>query len=236
MRRHVLIMLLLCSAAVRAQDSLAVKTEMPDFGAIDSLYREDQFYVGFTYDILTQRPESVQQNKFSAGISLGFLRDMPINKSRTWAIAAGVGFGIHSYNQNLGITKTAGNYHYAAIPDTIAYSKNKMVLDYLELPIEIRWRTSTPNSHKFWRVYTGLKLSYLVFSKYKYSNGGDRYALGNLSDLDKLQYGVYLATGYNTWNLNVYYGFNPLFKSGETDAGEELKMHSMNIGLMFYIL
>ena len=236
MRRYALIVLLVFSAALRAQDSLAVKKETPDFGALDSLYREDQFYVGFTYDILAQRPESVQQNKFSSGITLGFLRDMPVNKARTWAIAAGLGFGIHTYNQNLGIVQAAGSYQYAPISDTISYRKNKIILNYLDLPIELRWRTSTPGSHKFWRVYTGIKLSYLVFSKYKFKSGGDTYALNNLGDLDKFQYGAYIATGYNTWNLNLYYGFSPLFRSGEMASGEKLNMHALNIGLMFYIL
>jgi len=235
MRRYAAIFLLILPIALRGQDSLAVKKDVPDFGALDSLYREDQFYIGFTYDIMEQRPEGMQQNKFSSGITFGFLRDMPVNKARTWSVAAGLGLGIHNYNHNLAVTHSDAGYQYGVIPDTVAYRKNKIILDYLDVPIELRWRTSTPNSHKFWRVYTGLKFSYLLFSKYKYRDSDHARVTNYLGDLDKLQYGLYVATGYNTWNLNVYYGFNPLFKSGEVD-GERLKMHALNIGLMFYIL
>jgi hypothetical protein len=57
---------------------------------VDSLYREDQFYFGFVQYITETGRGS--QSKFSTGLSAGFLRDMPINKDRTNAIAAGLGF------------------------------------------------------------------------------------------------------------------------------------------------
>ena len=37
---------------------------------IDSLYREDQFYIGLTYNLLQKRPKGVSQNSFSSGLSL----------------------------------------------------------------------------------------------------------------------------------------------------------------------
>jgi hypothetical protein len=238
MRQLLFFFFLVLAFPAVAQDSLAViaqKKETPDFAALDSLYREDQFYIGFTYNILQNRPEDVRQSKFSSGYSFGFLRDMPINKARTWAIAAGLGFSIANVNHNIYITDYNGDYQYSVIPSDVAYDKSKLILNYADLPIEIRWRTSTPNTHKFWRVYTGIKFSYLVFSKYKFKNGDDKFSVNNNSDIDKFQYGMYLATGFNTWNLNIYYGFNPIFKSAELD-GESIDMRTLNVGLMFYIL
>ena len=236
MRQLFLFFVLVLAFPVLAQDSIAVKKqEQPDFGAIDSLYREDQFYIGFTYNILQNLPEDVEQNKFSSGYSFGFLRDMPINKARTWAIAAGVGFSISNLNHNIYITDYDNDYQYSTIPSDTPYDRSKLILNYVDVPIELRWRTSTPKTHKFWRVYTGVKLSYLVFSKYKFRDGDTKFSVNNNSDIDKLQYGMYLATGFNTWNLNIYYGFNPIFKSAEAN-GESIDMRTLNIGLMFYIL
>ena len=237
MRHFLLFFLFLSAFPVFAQDSLAVKaeTKIPDFNAVDSLYREDQFYFGFTYDILQHKPEGLRQNKFSSGFTIGFLRDMPVNKTRTWAIAAGLGYSINNFNQNLLITENEQGHQYTLIASDVAYDKNKIILHYVELPIEIRWRTSTPESHKFWRVYTGVKFSYMVFNRYKYKNGDDRFSNSSNPDFNKFQYGVYLATGYNTWNVNLYYGLNPIFKSAKID-GESIDMHTLNIGLMFYIL
>jgi hypothetical protein len=69
------------------------------------LYREDQFYFGFTYNTLQQKPAGVSQDKFSAGFSGGFLRDM-LNKDRTHAVAVGLGITYNNYIQNLAITGT----------------------------------------------------------------------------------------------------------------------------------
>ena len=46
---------------------------------LDSLYREDQFYIGVTYNLLGNLPSEVSQNGFSSGFHLGFIRDMPIS-------------------------------------------------------------------------------------------------------------------------------------------------------------
>ncbi|RZJ29782.1 MAG: PorT family protein [Flavobacterium sp.] len=238
MRHFLLFCFLIAAFPSFAQDSLAVKSDakIPDFNALDSLYREDQFYLGFTYNILQHRPEGLKQNKFSSGFSFGVLRDMPFNKSRTWAVAVGLGYSINNFNQNLQITESGGINQYNLIASDIAYDKNKLIIHYIDVPIEIRWRTSTPQSHKFWRVYTGVKLSYMVFNRYKYANGDDKFSSSNNDDLNKIQYGLYLATGYNTWNLNVYYGLSPLFKSDAKLNGNSIDMHTLNVGLMFYIL
>jgi hypothetical protein len=209
-----------------------------DFEAPDSLYREDQFYIGLTYNKLQNTPDNLRQNKFSSGISFGFLRDMPFNKSRTWAIAAGLGYSFNVFNDNLLINQpdpneASGNI-YTFNPDLI-YTKNKMTLHYIDLPIELRWRTSTPESHKFWRVYTGLKLSYLFYDKYKFIGSAESFKVTGNDDFNKLQYGVYIATGWNTWNFHAYYGLNPIFKNAKVD-GQSIDMKTFNLGLMFYIL
>ncbi len=230
MRRSLLFFILLFSGLVHAQEN------PPDFTALDSLYREDQFYFGLTYNVLQQRPEEVRQNKFSLGLSLGFLRDMPLNEKRTFAIAAGLGYSLNNFNHNLQIARIGTNEPtYGLIGTDVDYDKNKMILHYVDLPVEIRWRTSTMQSHKFWRVYTGFKVSYLFFDNYKFSGAGGDYSIDGNGDLNKFQYGAYLSAGYNTWNAHVYYGLNPLFKSAEIE-GNDIRMKTLNIGLMFYIL
>jgi hypothetical protein len=209
--------------------------EVPDFTAIDSLYREDQFYLGITYNVLQNTPTGLSEGKFTPSFSLGFLRDMPINKNRTVAIAAGIGYAINNFNQNILISETDGNPHYDFIASGVNFDKNKLTLHYVEMPVEFRWRTSTPESHIFWRVYTGLKMSYLVYDRSKYSDGQDKIIVTNNKDLNKLQYGAYVAAGRNTWNFYAYYGLNPIFKSAELN-GKRMDMTTFNMGLMFYIL
>ncbi len=231
MRKVLVFFIVLMATPVFSQE---IPNEVPNFEAVDSLYREDQFYFSLAGEILLNKQEGLKQNKISTGFTFGFLRDMPINKNRTWSIAAGLGYGIYNLNQNLLVSKIDGDVSYT-INDTIAFDKNKLILNYIELPIELRWRTSTPESHKFWRIYTGFKFSYLVFDRQKYKDADKDYSVSNNADLNKLRYGAYVALGYNTWNFNVYYGLNPIFKSG-TVNGEAIDFKVLNIGLMFYIL
>ncbi|MFV8374409.1 porin family protein [Flavobacterium sp. LB1P62] len=202
---------------------------------IDSLYREDQFYFGFTYNTLTKKPEGLSQNKLSTGFSAGFLRDMPINKNRTVAIASGIGFSYNNYNQNLAISKTDETPTYSIIGGETTFSKNKFSQLLIEVPLEFRWRTSTYESYKFWRIYGGFKFSYLIYDRSIYSDDQGKIVVSGNKDFNKFLYGAYIASGYNTINVYAYYGLNSLFKSAKID-GKPIDMTSLNIGIIFYIL
>ena len=69
----------------------------------DSLYREDQIYIGVTYNALINLPTGVSQNSFSTGLNLGVIRDFPINKRRNVAIGLGLGYSVNLFNQNIKI-------------------------------------------------------------------------------------------------------------------------------------
>jgi len=207
----------------------------PPMIAVDSLYREDQFYIGFTYNTVVNRPEGFAQNKFSSGYSGGFLRDMPINKSRTVAIAAGLGAAYNKTFQNLLMTETNDGIAYTTITAQ-TYSKNKIDQVFVEIPFEFRWRNSTPQSHKFWRVYTGFKVSYLVYDKYVHVEDELHSVIEGNDDYNKFVLGTYLSCGYNTWNAYVYYGLTPMFKSDVKLYTQDMNLNALNFGLMFYIL
>jgi hypothetical protein len=209
--------------------------EEPNFSAIDSLYREDQFYFGVTYNILNDKPVGVSQNSFSTGLNLGLLRDFPINKKRTFAIAPGLGFSYSNYKENLIVEDINGTINYETIVSGINYDKNKLALYFVDLPIEFRWRTSTFESHKFWRVYTGFKVSYLLLSQSRYIDVDKSFKINNNPDINKIHYGAYVSAGYNSWNLYAYYGLQNIFKSGSLN-GNPIGLGTLNIGLMFYIL
>lgn len=204
------------------------------FSKIDSLYREDQFYFGLTYNQLMNTPTGFSQDGISPGISFGFLRDMPINKKRTTAVAVGLGISYNKYHTDLMVSEIDGVRSYKIV-DENSFSRNKMEQVFVDLPLEFRWRNSTPESHKFWRVYAGFKVRYLAFSKSKNVSSAETITVLNNKDLDKIQYGPYISFGYNTWNFHAYYGLNSVYKSASTVDGP-LEFKTLNIGLMFYIL
>lgn len=202
---------------------------------IDSLYREDQFYFAFIYNTLQQKPIGLKQQKFSIGLSGGFLRDMPINKLRTKAFATGLGLSYNNYNENLGITGTAKDAVYTILGSQSNFDKNKFTQLLIDVPLEFRWRTSTYQSYKFWRIYGGVKFSYLVYSKSVLVDDNGKTVITNNDDFNKLLYSLYLSAGFNTLNVYACYGLNPIFKSISVD-GQKINMKSLNVGVIFYIL
>jgi len=201
---------------------------------IDSLYREDQFYAGLSYLNLQKNPQGLTQDNLSFGVNFGFLRDIPLNKNRNRAIAIGAGYAYNQYNFNM-YSKPIDNEVFFGIIPNGSYDKSRLVQHFIEVPLEFRWRTSTFDSHRFWRIYTGFKASYLVYDHYVYDDKFESYSLKGNPNFNKLQYGAYVSGGWNSWNVYFYYGFSPLYKSGNID-GENIKTKLVQVGLMFYIL
>jgi hypothetical protein len=218
------------------RDSIQIQND--SITIVDDKYREDQFYFSLTYNLLAQKPDGFSQQGFSAGFHLGFIRDMPINERRNWSIGLGLGVSSNSYNQNMLIAEQPnGEYNYSIInEDSISFSKNKFTTYLVEVPLELRWRTSTAKEYKFWRIYTGVKFGYVFYNSSKFDGSIGKLKNVNISDIDGLRYGLTLSAGYSTWNAHIYYGLNSLFDKSAKIEGQSIDLTSVKIGLMFYIL
>lgn len=214
-----------------AQETNELKKEIP----VDSLYREDQFYVGVTYNLLGNMPSNVSQNGFSSGFQIGFVRDMPINKKRNVAFGLGFGYSVNSFNQNILISKENNVYTYMTI-DNSQFSKNKLFQHLIEVPFEFRIRKSTPTEHKFFRMHTGFRVGYLFANSYKFKGNEGNYKLTNIDDFNQLQYALTFSIGYDTWNFFLQYGLNPIFNSDAKLDTQAIDMNTIKLGLIFYIL
>lgn len=222
--------------------SLAQNTDEEQEVELDSLppvadpkYREDQFYASISYNLIQGKPVGYSQNALSTGLTVGFLRDMPVNKARNKSVAIGLGYAYNNIHHNLKVNDIGGRGY--EIVEEASFDNNKLVLHYLELPIELRWRNSDSISHKFWRVYAGFKVSYLFADKAQFdADGGGTVKVKNDSALNNFVYGAYISVGWNTWNLYAYYGITPLYDTAILPWNEKIKLNSLNLGLMFYIL
>jgi hypothetical protein len=192
---------------------------------MDSLYREDQFYASLSYNLIQNRPDGFKQFSFSPGITFGILSDFPISKNRHWAIAPGIGYSYNNIKQFINSKEIVG----ATENNTSENIRTIITTHSIDFPLEIRWRNSTQNSHSFWRIYTGLKTSYVFNSKLKLESTTESTKESISDEINRWQYGAYISVGFNTWNPYIYYGLNPIFKEGS-------KMSNFNVGFIFYIL
>ena len=203
-----------------------------DRDSIDLKYLEDQLYLSLTNNVLIDKPATISQNGFSGGFSFGFIRDIPLNEKRNFGVGIGVGYSYDTYIQNLKIVQDNQVTLFSVSED---YKTNRLGISAIEFPFEIRWRNSTPQKYKFWRVYAGVKASYVVASKTTFKDATETLTTKNIAEFNRIQYGMTLAVGFNTWNLYVYYGLKPFFESVDF-KGETLDLKNVNIGLKFYIM
>ena len=200
--------------------------------SIDEKYLEDQIYVAFTYNVLGNKPSGINQNGLSGGFGLGFIKDLPFNKERNFGVGIGVGYSLNIYIQNLKITKTNGVVNFEKAQN---YFVNKITKQSIDVPFEIRWRTSDPVIYKFWRVYAGMTFSYVFDLSTKFRDENGTLRTTNIDEVEQFQYGIKFAAGRGTWNLYVYYALSNMF-SNATYNQEPVDMYDVNIGLKFYIM
>jgi hypothetical protein len=205
---------------------------------LDTKYREDQFYVGATYNLITDVPNGVGIRGLSGGLQFGYLRDMPLNDRRNFAIAVGAGFSFNEYGQTLFIGESANeNTIFTVLDDQkVDFTRNRFSTSAIEAPIEFRWRTSTPSTYKFWRVYAGFRVGYVYWYKATFKQDGNVVSQTKIPEFDKLRLGTTLSFGYNTFNFFVYYSINPFFKNAVTTDNQNVNFKTIQVGLLFYIL
>lgn len=204
---------------------------------IDSLYREDQVYFSFTYNIVSG-PSDIRSSQFSGGFHTGFIRDFPVNKRRNVAIGVGLGWSVDTYGHNLFVGKTldgAESRFEVLDRSRIDFDVNRFTTQSIDLPIQFRWRTSTPETYKFWRIYTGIKPAYVYYFQSKFGQDGEVYRESDIPEFERLRLGATFTFGYNTFNFSFYYSLNSFFKNAMVKE-EELDLRTFQVGLTFYLL
>lgn len=201
--------------------------------SLGDAYADDQIYLSVSYSQFNDQPSTITKSNFSYSLSVGFMKDIILNKTGTLAIAAGFGYGFDFFNHELKVDElndetifNRGN----SISDNVFKAHN------LEFPFEIRWRTSTAQKYNFWRVYSGVKFLYNLNNQFQYiDTNSNQIKYSNISSYKKLQYGLTISAGYDAFNINVFYGLTPIYKNASMNV-ESVDTKILKFGLTFYFL
>ena len=196
-------------------------------------YKEDQFYIGVSYFMQVKDIDDFKQNGFSGNFQAGFIKDISLDKKNQKALGIGVGFERNRFTSNIQPHINSDNeIDYRLVVSRFLESKNELNYSSIVFPIELRWRTSTPDRYDFWRIYTGFKVkrNYYIDSDPSY---GQSLKIENGREWT---HSIYLNSGFNTWNISLEYDLNSFLEGKKTDIGEEIDVKFFKIGLVFYIL
>ena len=195
-------------------------------------YREDQFFIGSTYFIQTEKIDEFKQNGFSGNFQVGFVRDLPLNKNSTKALGIGIGYERNYFTSNIQPEEQNERIDYRIIVSRFLESKNRITFSSISLPIEYRWRKSSIDKYKFWRIYSGFKIKKNFSLKSNPSYGSDTV----IKDFNDWTSSIYINAGYNTWNISLEYDLNPIIEDKKTINGDNLNISFLRLGLIFYFL
>lgn len=211
----------------------------PEPEVVDSLYREDQIYIGFTYNLLSGKPDNITGPQFSGGFHAGVVRDFPLNDRRNIALGLGLGWSINTYGQNLFIGEESGTektIFRILDREEVDYDRNRFSTQSVDVPIQFRWRTSTAESYKFWRIYTGLRPSYVYYFRSNFQQPKNTVRQTDVPEFNPFRLGATFTFGYNTFNFHFYYSLNSFFNDDAVVNGENVELRTFQVGLMFYLL
>jgi len=206
-------------------------------------YLEDQIYITATYNLVVNKHDSITQGGFSNGMLIGYIRDIPLNEQRNFGLGLGINYNIGHVYQNIAIrTLDDGSTDIQRMKNN-EYLRNKFSVSYVEVPLEIRYRTSTIDKHSFFRAYLGFKIGYKLRSYSKIKTKLTEISYYNQPEFRDWKYGIYLNIGYSSWNFHIDYTLSKIFKDGTyakphdpTQSLIPMDMNALNFGLTFYLI
>ena len=186
----------------------------------------DKFATGIDIfnDLVMDAPDNVEFRGFNPGVNVYAMRTFPIGKSN-FAFAAGLGLGMHNIYSNSLLQDTSGVSFFKEIPEKAAngknvdYKKSKISLTYVDLPVELRFKTEGG-----FRVSAGFKVGYLINAHTKYK--GDDLIDGSkttikvsrLPNIQSWRFGPSFQIGYKWVSLMGFYSINTIFEENQGPA------------------
>jgi hypothetical protein len=201
----------------------------------DGPERIDHIVVDVNHDRFQNVPPGINQSNYSVGVGVYGFHDHPINRKSTLSLAIGLGYGGANFHTNGRFAYTPNKdgdliTEFLANPPGLDIKKNKLNVNYLEVPVELRIRSMKTSMEDRavtnFRLYMGFKAGWMVNNHTKYKDGNSKIKVYNIKNVLEYRYGPTLRIGFKKISINGFYSMTPLFKD---KFGP--KMHPISIGI-----
>ena len=199
----------------------------------DSLYREDQIYLGVSFAVLLSDQFDFKPRGLSRHFQFGVVRDIPLSENGQFALGIGIGMSFERYNTNVIRSDDFNSNISYTVSRNLEDNPFLFSLQSLDLPLSIRWRNSSSKDYVFWRIYGGISFqwNYRIYAKM------EDMSFSVSKDIQNIGVKTHLSFGYNTWNFYIAYKLTPFFNpTSFSNGATPFDISPLKIGLIFYLL
>ncbi len=225
MKRIITLALLLSSFVLFAQDdpNAAPKEESMAKKAKEKVVNtgaKDRLVVDlFSFDNWVHDVDSLNVDWYSRGFGMYFMYDIQLGKSRL-SFAPGIGLNISNAYINTRLDDSVDSLGTILRPITTDYKRHKLHLLFIDIPVELRYRSKPNEKNKSFKFAIGAKFGLKIDAHTKLvadDANGDRKVekLKNFNDLSLIRFGPMVRVGYGAFNVFAYYGVTNMFKKDE---------------------
>jgi hypothetical protein len=219
-------------------------TQVP-FGA---MYPGDRFLFDLFTDIWQNLPGDIDPSIINRGVNIAMFHDWPLGNSNL-SFALGIGFTGHNLYSDYRYTQVEAERYFSFVPmdqtnldgtelaeKQYDIRKNKISLNYLNLPLELRYR-SRDIQHPF-RFSLGLRPGVLVNAHTKFHIDFEddtwpsrlMYKQHRLGNIETLMLGATARIGYGRVNLFGHYPLTNIFDGNPVESARPI-----TVGVTFFI-
>ncbi len=136
-------------------------------------------------------------------------------------LGTGLGASWYHYNFRNAYTLTPNvSYQSATFDSTIKYSRNRLGLTYLNVPLFLEFNTNNTDASNSFHIAAGMEFGYNVFSnllKQKYEADGHKIKTRQEDDfnINPFRYDIIGRIGYGNFTLFGKYSLSTLFEKGK---------------------
>ncbi|MBC35495.1 MAG: hypothetical protein CL663_05580 [Bacteroidetes bacterium] len=205
-------------------------------------YEEDEykdkfdFGVDIFHDVWMGKPAGMDPGALNLGFSIFGMYEQHIWDSKNrFSLGMGGALTTHQLTSNMFIEDvTTAVIVFDTIPEGLEYSTSKLVVTYLDFPIEIRYKSKND-----FRFALGAKVGFRFDSHTKYSGqrlDGSTVAKEivkhkNVANIESIRFGPTMRIGYKWFNLSMYYSVTKMFLQ---NRGPALRHFSVGLTLNPY--
>lgn len=194
----------------------------------------DKFMMTLSFDnVFHQETNGFKTNWSSRGVGFHFMYDVPFGENSRFSVAPGLGFTHSAYYHNSSMVEDSLGTRFEPIPDfkdDDTYKRHRLAVNFIEIPLELRYRSKPDKKARMWKVAVGAKVGYRLSTattEVREEEGYKRkFKVKRWQDVNPLRVGPTFRFGYGAFNLFAFYSITGLFK----DAAE-MDMNHFSIGL-----